>query len=70
MARHTQQTPEEYEIDALLVMKHTFKCACCKKYTNRNKRKTVIGMFTWKKMPVCRNCFAVLGLEVTQKVGA
>jgi len=70
MVRHTNNTAENDELDAFLIMKHTFKCACCKKYINTNKKKHVIGMFTWKKMPVCPPCFAVLGLEVQTMVGA
>jgi len=70
MGDHKGESPKNNEEEAFYMLAHCFKCAVCKKFINRNKKKQVMGMFTWKLIPVCPDCFAVLGLEVTHRVGA
>jgi len=70
MREHKAESAKIDEESAYHMMSHCFRCAVCKKYINRNKRKLVMGVFTWKTQTVCPICFAALGLEVTSRIGA
>lgn len=49
--------PDHNEPYAELILAHIFRCKVCKQVRNKNRRRLLTGIGTWKNIMCCDECY-------------